>query len=624
MDAVAAAPGKVTPEQTMALLRPDEVALSPDGSRIAFTVAASFREQGKAIERRLWVGEVDGDVQAGPGGSHPRFSPDGSRLAYATDRGHEGRLSLWIDDEEVGEVPGSVEDICWSPEGDRLLVLAADMGADMAGAQSAKKIEEAGAEEQDPKVIRPARFWRRLWLIDAASGETLDVTPEGVNVFEFGWAGGKVAAVCTDDPSESAWYDAWIGLIDIDALSFERVHTPKWQLQAPRISPGGRVAFVEGFSSDRGTLTGTVHVLGQGAVAPELHATSIDFADENSLWVAGWRRAGSFAGRLSLDGSFDEVVGGDATLGPRYCPAVAASADGSRVATAWDSPDEPPEVALFENGTRRTLTALNAEVAPQLATIEWHTHRWESFDGLEIEGLLALPRTRGEGPLPLVVDVHGGPTGSWSWQFAPAYGFAQLLTSAGYAVLLPNVRGSVGWGPEFAEANLGDMGGGDLQDILTGIDALVREGLIDDGRVAITGGSYGGFMSCWAVTQTDRFAAALPMAVVTDWVSFHFTTNIGQFDRLYLQADPSDPEGEYTRRSPVYHAQNCTTPTLILHGEDDLCTPLAQAVEFYNALVEAGCETELVVFPREGHGWTERGHQNDGWYRMRDWLARYV
>ena len=506
MDAVAAAAGNVTPEQTMALLRPDEVALSPDGSRIAFTVAASFREQGKAIERRLWVGEVDGDVQAGPAGSHPRFSPDGSRLAYATDRGHEGRLSLWIDDGEVGKVPGSVEDICWSPEGDRLLVLAADMGADMAGAQSAKKIEEAGAEEQDPKVIRPGRFWRRLWLIDAASGETHDVTPEGVNVFEFGWAGGKVAAVCTDDPSESAWYDAWIGLIDIDALSFERVHTPKWQLQAPRISPGGRVAFVEGFSSDRGTLTGTVHVLGQGPLAPELHATSIDFADEDSLWVAGWRRAGSFAGRLSLDGSFEEVVGGNGTLGPRYCPAVATSADGSRVATAWDSPDEPPEVVLFEDGTPRTLTALNAEVAPQLATIEWRTHRWESFDGLEIEGLLALPRTRGEGPLPLVVDVHGGPTGSWSWQFAPAYGFAQLLTSAGYAVLLPNVRGSVGWGPEFAEANLGDMGGGDLQDILTGIDALVREGLVDDGRVAITGGSYGGFMSCWAVTQTDRFA----------------------------------------------------------------------------------------------------------------------
>jgi dipeptidyl aminopeptidase/acylaminoacyl peptidase len=189
---------------------------------------------------------------------------------------------------------------------------------------------------------------------------------------------------------------------------------------------------------------------------------------------------------------------------------------------------------------------------------------------------------------------------------------------------MPNVRGSVGRGPEFAEANLGDMGGGDLQDILTGIDALVRDGIVDDRRVAITGGSYGGFMACWAVTQTDRFAAAMPMAVVTDWVSFHSTTNIGQFDKLFLKADPYDPDGDYTRRSPVYHAAKCRTPTLILHGEDDLCTPLPQAVEFYNALVEAGCETELVVYPREGHGWTELEHQVDAWNRMRDWLARHV
>jgi dipeptidyl aminopeptidase/acylaminoacyl peptidase len=142
--------------------------------------------------------------------------------------------------------------------------------------------------------------------------------------------------------------------------------------------------------------------------------------------------------------------------------------------------------------------------------------------------------------------------------------------------------------------------------------------------VAICGGSYGGFMSCWAVTQSDRFAAALPFAVVTDWVSFHFTTNIGQFDRLYLQADPTDPAGEYTKRSPLYHAAKCRTPTLLVHGEDDLCTPVGQALEFYNALVEAGCETELVVLPREGHGWTEREHHVEVWNRIRDWLARYV
>ncbi len=624
MDATVATTDKVSPELVMELLRPNEVALSADGSRIAFAVSASFREKGKPIETRLWAGDVGGELRPGEAGTLPRFSPDGARLAFASDRGHEGRLSLWVDERELGEIPGSVEAIHWSPDGSCLLVLAADLGADRAGANSATRIEEAGAEAQDPKVFRPARFWRRLWLVDAATGDSHDVTPEGVNVFEVGWAGGRAAAVCTNEPSESAWYDAWLGLIDLDARSVEHVHTPKWQLQAPRISPGGQIAFVEGFSSDRGTLTGTVHVLGRGPIGPEPHATWIEFADESTLWVAGWRGAGSFAGRLSLDGLYEEVAGGDVTIGPRFSPALAVSADGSRAAAAYESADEPPEVALWEDGERRVLTSLNAEVAPRLASLDWRAYRWESFDGLEIEGLLALPHGAANGPLPLVVLVHGGPTGCWSWSFAPANGLVQLFGAEGYATLLPNVRGSVGRGPEFAEANLGDMGGGDLQDLLAGIDALVRDGIVDDRRVAIAGGSYGGFMSSWAVTQTDRFAAAMPFAVVTDWVSFHSTTNIGRFDRLFLQADPYDAAGDYTRRSPVYHARKCRTPTLIIHGEDDLCTPLSQAVELYNALVEAGCETELVVYPREGHGWTERGHQADAWNRMRDWLARHV
>jgi dipeptidyl aminopeptidase/acylaminoacyl peptidase len=624
MDAAVRSAEQVTPELALQLKRFADVTLSPDGRRVAFAVSASYREKGAAVESRLWSGEVDGELREGVPGSLPRFSPDGSRLAYASDAGHDGRLSLWVDGEELGEIPGSVEALWWSPDSSRLLVLAADIGSDMAGAASAKKIEEAGAAEQDPRVLKPAQFWRRLWLVDASSGETRDASPEGTNVFEVDWAGGKAVAVCTDEPSESAWYDAWIGLVDLEARTVERVHTPTWQLQSPAISPDGQVAWVEGFSSDRGTLTGTVHVLGTGPVAPELHASWVEFADERTLLVAGWREAGSFAGRLDLDGSYLELVGGDLTLGNRYAPRFASSADGSRVAMPLEGPDEPAEVVLLEQGERRALTGLNAALKEPLSTVEWRDYRWSSFDGLQVQGLLALPRDRGEGALPLVVDVHGGPTGSWTWQFAPANGYPQLYASEGVATLLPNVRGSVGWGAEFAEANLGDMGGGDLQDILTGIDALVRDGIVDSDRVAISGGSYGGFMSCWAVTQSDKFACAMPFAVVTDWVSFHFTTNIGQFDRLYLQADPLDPDGEYTKRSPLYHAAKCKTPTLIVHGEDDLCTPLGQAVEFYNALVEHGCETELLILPREGHGWTEREHHTDVWNRVRDWLARYL
>ena len=613
---------KVTPELVMQLRRPTDLDLSPDGSRLAYIVAPSFRQKGQALESRLWIDGAPA-TEDGAADALPRFAPDGT-LAYASDHGHAGRMSLRIDGlGELGEIPGSVEDIRWSPDSRSLLVLAADLGSDRAGVQTATKIREAGAGEEDPKVFRPAAHWRRLYLVDAGSGATKEVSPEGINVFEFDWAGGRAVAVCTDEPSESAWYDAWIGLLDLDSRSVERVHTAEWQLQCPRISPAGRIAWIEGFASDRAVVTGTAHVLGVGALAPELDVTWISFADENTLWYAGWRRSGSMYGRLGLDGAAEEHAAGDVLFGARFQPRITPGADGSTVAAVFESALVPPEIVLFKDGQHvRELTSLNDELAPKLSTTDWQSYTWESFDGLEIEGLLALPRGHGDGALPLVVFVHGGPTGTWGWYFPHLW--VHLLAQEGYAAFFPNPRGSTGRGQDFARANLGEMGGGDFKDIIAGVDALVRDGIADDARVAITGGSYGGFMASWAVTQTDRFAASIPFAVVTDWTSYHYTTNIGQFDVLFLQGDPNDPTGPYPKWSPVFHAHKCKTPTLIIHGEEDLCTPLPQATEFYNALVEAGCEVELVVYPREGHGWSEREHQVDAWNRARGWLEKHL
>jgi len=328
-------------------------------------------------------------------------------------------------------------------------------------------------------------------------------------------------------------------------------------------------------------------------------------------------------GRLGVDGSIEEIAAGELLFGARFQARIWPNPVDRGVTTIFESPGEPPEIVRFEDGERASeLTALNTDLGPQLETGDWRSYAWKSFDGLEIEGLLALPRGHENGALPLVVLVHGGPTATWPWAFPHLW--VHLLLQEGYAVLLPNPRGSSGRGQEFARANLGDMGGGDFKDILSGVDALVADGIADTDRVAITGGSYGGFMSSWAVTQTDRFAAAIPFAVVTDWTSFHYTTNIGQFDALFLQGEPTDSDGPYPKWSPVFHAHKSRTPTLIIHGEDDLCTPLPQATEFYNALVEAGCEVELVVYPREGHGWTEREHQIDAWNRTRDWLERHL
>jgi dipeptidyl aminopeptidase/acylaminoacyl peptidase len=625
----------------MRLRRPLAVAVSPDGTRVAATVAATFTRKGERAESSIWLVPTDGRSEARqvtPGGGEdalPRWSPSGAELAFASDRDHPGRMSLYLLAEGSGEavpladIEGSVEDARWAPDGRSLLVLAADLGAHRAGAQTATTIVELAGAEQDPKVVRPARAWRRLFRVEAESGATAEVGPEGLNVWEFDWRD-FVVAVCSDDPSESAWYDARLAVLDLDVRSARTLRIPEWQIQGPRISPDGtRVAFVEGFCSDRGLLAGTVHVLDVAGgearpLAPELDVGMVAWQDDATLLYAAWRGLGSSCGTLRLDGTADERCGGDFTLGIRYAPLVAASRDGGTLATILDAPDSPPEVVVLDEGGPRPITDLNGAAAAEIPRPDWERFSWEAEDGLEIEGLLALPPDRGTQPLPLVVLVHGGPTSCWTWELAPYRGAANLLAAAGYAVLLPNPRGSAGRGQAFARANLGDLGGGDLRDILAGVDALVEASSVDDARVAIMGGSYGGFMSCWAITQTDRFAAAIPQAVVSNWTSFHLTTNIGRFDVLFLGSDPYDPAGEYPRRSPVMHARGCRTPTLIVHGAEDLCTPVGQAHELYNALVEAGCDVELVVYPREGHGWLEWEHQIDAWERIRGWLDRHL
>lgn len=625
----------------MQLRRPLEVAVSPDGSRVAVTVAAMFARKGELPDTAIWLAASDGGdarplVDARGQNAVPRWSPSGSGLAFASDHEHAGRMSLYVmaeapgKAEPLGDISGSVEDIQWSPDGRKLLVLAADLGADRAGAQTATRIAEQGAEDEDPKVTRPARAWRRLFRVDVATGRTDEVSPEGLNVWEFDWRGGPVIAVCSDEPAEGAWYDARLALLDVDRRYASTLHKPEWQIQGPKLSPDGeRVAFVEGFCSDRGILAGTAHVLELASeavrpLAPELDVGMVAWLDDSRLLYAAWRGLGSAVGTLGLDGSVEEVHGGDFTLGHRHGPHVAASSDGTTLVSILDAPDGSPEVVVLEDGGPRRITDLNGAAAAEIPRPEWQRLAWKADDGLEIEGLLALPPDRREGPLPLVVLVHGGPTACWHWELAPYRGTANQLAACGYAVLLPNPRGSAGRGQAFARANLGDMGGGDLRDILAGVDALVDSGTADDDRVAIMGGSYGGFMSCWAITQTDRFAAAIPQAVVSNWTSFHLTTNIGRFDVLFLDSDPYDPAGEHSRRSPVMHARGCRTPTLVMHGAADLCTPLGQAHELYNALVEAGCEAELVVYPREGHGWLEWDHQLDAWERIRAWLDRHL
>ncbi|HEY7417393.1 MAG TPA: S9 family peptidase, partial [Ktedonobacteraceae bacterium] len=268
------------------------------------------------------------------------------------------------------------------------------------------------------------------------------------------------------------------------------------------------------------------------------------------------------------------------------------------------------------------LSRLNPIVEETVAIAQTERIYYESVDGWRIDGLFMLPLQSKDSELPpLYVDVHGGPSGAECDYWAP---FDQYLAAQGFAVFRPNMRGSWGHGMEFADAVIGDMGGNDLQDILNGVEYLVQRGLVDGNRVGIGGWSNGGFLSAWAVTQTNRFKAAMMGAGISDWHNMHAQTILADADVLLLAADPLEKPEVYRQHSPLTYAARVTTPTLILHGENDPAVPVAQAYAFHRALRERNVPTELVVYPREGHGVSETAHVRDAFGRLAEWLKRYV
>ncbi len=632
----------------MSLRRPTEAVVSPDGTKVACSVLdAACTDPPAGQDASLWLaspGQVPRQLTRGTGlDALPRWSPDGSRLAFASDRAQAGLMSLHLlspeigEAEPVGDIAGSCEDLSWSADGRRLLVLAADPGSDRAGAQTATRIESRDAPPADPKVTKPGQAWRRLYLVDVIDGGTSEVGPPGENIWEFDWDGrSAVVAVVSADPTESSWYDATLVHIDLERGAVTARYQPRLQLAGPRLSPdASRVAFVEGVASDRATWPGGTPKCAElvaGSLAPADVSTGFEVSwlcwkDEGTLIYHSWEGLRSACGLLSLDGKVTSLWAGRETVGGRSAEPISSDAARTVLAAVRESSNEPPEVAMLAVGDPaagwQEVTGFNAALK-DLDLPEWQERVWTAPDGISVHGLVALPPGKVATGLPLMVIVHGGPVAAWTHQWTN-FGHPLLWTSAGYAVLMPNPRGSRGWGPDFAQAILGDMGGGELSDILSGVDSLVSDGTVDTSRVGIFGASHGGYMTAWAITQTNRFAAAMPIACVSDWLSFHHTTNIGRFDEMFVGAEPYEAGGLYFQRSPIMHVRNVRTPTLIIHGALDLCTPIGQAEELYRGIADAGlAEVELVIYPREGHGISERAHLHDFWGRARAFFDRHL
>ena len=625
------------------LRRPFDLSFQRGGEALAVAVTPGAREAEESFAARVWQVTTEGaatQLTFGPGcDALPRYAPADDRLAFASDRFSAGRMSLFLlapggEPAALGALPGAVEEALWTPDGAALVALSADRGLDCAATDGAVRLW--WGEAADPDVERPDQARRRLFRVAAEDGDTREVGPAGLTVWAYDViAGDRAVALVSEDASERGWYRSRLALLDLEKRSARTLHETAWQLQCPAADPSGRrVAVIEGWASDRGLVAGEIRIvdLETGDSAPLAadtlsDVTSIAWRDAESLWFAAWSDLGTRYGALRLDGSLDWSEREDTSLGLNsFCAGIAPAPAGRGLAAVRETVGTAPELVFrpTPDAPWQDLTAFNDGAAAALSAYpEVHVVSWQGPGELPIHGLLLLPPDRPDGAAALIVDVHGGPT--WSFKNAFDPGYALPFVAAGFAVLLPNYRGSVGWGQDFTRRNVADPGGAEFQDILAGVDWCVAQGIADPDRIGITGVSYGGYMTAWAVATSDRFRAAVMISGISNLLSCHYGCNHAFCE--YIVGGPhteAGPRQLFVERSPLVHVAGAKTPTLILHGTEDRCTPLGQAEEFYRALADQGCETELVVYPREGHGFQERAHQLDAWQRSVAWFDRHL
>lgn len=625
------------------------MAVSPDGRSVAFSGVIVDRLEGAPTTRLCMADAEQGGLRVASSGPNndrlPKWSPDGRVVAFLSDRAAIGNFQLYLFD-PVGtvmrtapSVDGWVEYLHWSPGGASILLGVAAFGADLAGVHGGIPSRKNTGDPADwmPEIDPGGGGdgWRTLWRFDVQNGSVRRVSPPGLNVWEAVWWGeGAILAVCSTSPEEGAWYSATLRRIELSSGNVTQVHHPGDQIGWPSASPTGtRIAFVEAVSSDRWLVAGNLCVIEVATGerrSMDTHGVDVTFAQwqtDDHLLIAGVRSFETVVALLNItSGRVHELlVDPDRTCGERYPCISARQGVLDEVLLALEGYSRGPELCAWRNGVFRTLHRFtSSELTTRIAALgSVERVDWRAGDGLEIQGRLLRSDT--PGPDPLVMMVHGGPVWQWRPRFLakpPLY--ERALLERGYAVFLPEPRGSGGHGREFAARVRGDMGGEDASDCLSGLDELVRRGIADGKRLGTMGVSYGGFMSSWLVTQDRRFSAAVSISPVTDWVTEELTSHIGSFCRLFLSGDLHSPRSQHLSRSPIMFAHQCRTPVLNICGALDHNTPPGQALEFHRALQRHACESVLLTYPLEGHGCRNFPAHIDVTARATDWFVRHM